>query len=58
MQEMENRCNFMTCRFNKNGKCTSNEERVICVNIANKVLCLDDEKKTNNFLLDRFMRLE
>jgi hypothetical protein len=55
---MENRCNFMTCRFNKNGKCTNNEERVICVNLANKGLCLDDEKKTNNFLLDRFMRLE
>ena len=31
-------CNLTTCRYNKNGKCTNEEKRKECVEVAEKVL--------------------
>ena len=36
------KCNFSTCRFNENGKCTDEKSRKQCVEVAEKVLCLDE----------------
>ena len=33
-----NNCNLTTCRYNKNGKCTSETDRKECVSVAVKVL--------------------
>lgn len=35
-------CNLTTCRYNKDGKCTNEEKRKECVDVARKVLCLDE----------------
>ena len=35
-------CNLKTCRHNKDGKCTSEEDRKICVDVAKKVLCVGE----------------
>ena len=33
-----NNCNLTTCRYNENGKCTNEEKRKECVEVAEKVL--------------------
>lgn len=33
-----NNCNLTTCRHNEKGKCTNENERKICVEVAEKVL--------------------
>ena len=35
-------CNLTTCRYNADGKCTNEEKRKECVEVARKVLCLDE----------------
>ena len=49
-------CNLATCRYNKNGKCTSEEDRKICVDVAKKVLCVgeseEDGKKQCNYIFN------
>lgn len=37
-------CNLNTCRYNENNCCTNCEKRVECVDVSEKVLCID--KKT------------
>ena len=37
-----NDCNLTTCRYNADGKCTNEEKREECVEVARKVLCLDE----------------
>lgn len=39
-----NNCNLTTCRYNADGKCTNEEKREECVEVSEKVLCID--KKT------------
>lgn len=39
------RCNFTNCRYNVNGECTSAEERLECVSVAEMVLCINDDEK-------------
>lgn len=36
------KCNLTTCRHNKDGKCISVENRVVCVDVSKKVLCMED----------------
>ena len=35
---MDNNCNLTTCRHNADGKCTNEEKRKECVEVAEKVL--------------------
>lgn len=37
-------CNLASCRYNADGKCTNEEKREGCVEVSEKVLCID--KKT------------
>lgn len=37
-------CEFTTCRYNENNYCTNCEKRAECVEVSEKVLCID--KKT------------
>lgn len=47
---MSNNCNLTTCHYNKDGKCTNEEKREECVEVANKVLCIENaESKKNPF---------
>lgn len=39
-----NDCNLTTCRYNKDNKCTNGEKRTECIEVSEKVLCVD--KKT------------
>lgn len=39
-----NNCNFTTCRYNENNCCTNCEKRAKCVEVSEKVLCVN--KKT------------
>lgn len=34
------KCNFSTCRYNSNGKCTNGEKRKECIEVSEKVLCI------------------
>ena len=43
---MNFRCNFTTCRFNEDGKCTNEELREQCVDMSRKVLCITKDKIT------------
>ena len=36
-----NNCDFITCRYNKDNKCTDTDNRKECVKIAKLVLCKD-----------------
>lgn len=36
-----NNCDFITCRYNKDGKCTDTDNRKECVKVAKLVLCKD-----------------
>lgn len=38
------KCNLIFCRYNADGKCTNEEKREECVEVSEKVLCID--KKT------------
>ena len=38
------KCNLTSCRYNADGKCTNEENREECVEVSEKVLCID--KKT------------
>lgn len=38
------KCNLASCRYNADGKCTDDEKRKECVEVSEKVLCID--KKT------------
>lgn len=42
MIQLQNNCNLITCRYNKDGKCTNEEKRKECVKVSNAVLLLDD----------------
>lgn len=35
-----NKCNLATCRYNVDGKCTNDEKRKECIEVAKAVLCL------------------
>ena len=35
-------CNLTTCRYNEDGKCTNEEKRKECVEVARKVLCANE----------------
>ena len=37
-------CNLTTCRYNADGKCTNQEKREECLNVARAVLCMEGEK--------------
>ena len=39
-----NNCNFTTCRYNADGKCANDEKKKECIDVCEKVLCVD--KKT------------
>lgn len=39
-----NNCNFTTCRYNTDGKCANDEKKKECIDVCEKVLCID--KKT------------
>lgn len=36
-----NDCNLTTCRYNKDNKCTNDEKRAECVEVSERVLCVD-----------------
>ena len=36
-----NNCKFTTCRYNENNCCTNCEKRAECVEVSEKVLCID-----------------
>ena len=40
---MMNNCNLTTCRYNEDGKCTNEEKREEGVDVARKVLCLNEK---------------
>lgn len=35
------KCNMKTCRFNENGQCTNEVKREQCVEVSEKVLCIN-----------------
>lgn len=41
-------CNLTTCRYNKDGKCVSVENRVVCVDVSRKVLCMGGKEDNDN----------
>jgi hypothetical protein len=44
------KCNLTSCRYNKDNKCTNEEKRTECVEVSEKVLCVDKKifKKVDN----------
>lgn len=42
--DMKNKCNVNTCRYNQDGKCTNEDKRKECVEVSRKVLCLEEKK--------------
>nr|DAW99275.1 MAG TPA: hypothetical protein [Bacteriophage sp.] len=36
-----NDCNLITCRYNKDNKCTNDEKRTECVEVSEKVIGID-----------------
>lgn len=38
------KCNLASCRYNADGKCTNDEKRKECIEVSEKVMCID--KKT------------
>ncbi len=44
------KCNLTSCRYNADGKCTNDEKRKECVEVSEKVLCVDKKifKKVDN----------
>lgn len=41
-------CNLTTCRYNKDRKCTNEENRKECVEAASKVLCIENTESEEN----------
>lgn len=43
-------CNLTTCRYNKDNKCTNDEKRTECIEVSEKVLCVNKKifKKIEN----------
>lgn len=39
------KCNLTSCRYNADGKCTNEEKRKECVEVSEKVLCINEENK-------------
>ena len=37
-------CNLLTCRNNAFGVCTSEEDRNFCVDVAKRVLCMEEDE--------------
>lgn len=37
-------CNLTTCRYNQTSTCTNEEKRKECVEVSEKVLCLEDRE--------------
>lgn len=35
-------CHLSSCRYNRNGKCTNEFERKVCVDVSKLVLCLEE----------------
>ena len=48
MKKTTNNCNLTTCRHNKDGKCTSERDRAICVDVSRKVLCMGGKEDNDN----------
>lgn len=42
-----NICNLTTCRHNKDGQCTSEKDREVCVAVSRKALCLEDRENVS-----------
>lgn len=44
------KCNLTFCRYNADGKCTNDEKRKECIEVSEKVLCIDKKtfKKVDN----------
>ena len=42
-EENKDKCNFKDCKFNEDGICFSKEARAYCLEIANAVLCKDED---------------
>ena len=40
--ENKENCNLTTCRYNADRKCTNEEKRKECIEVARKVLCEDE----------------
>jgi hypothetical protein len=38
---IKNNCNLVTCRHNKDNKCTNDEKRTECVEVSGKVMGID-----------------
>lgn len=36
-------CNLISCRYNRNKKCTNKEKRIECLEVSKAVLCLGDD---------------
>lgn len=47
MSQLQNDCKLTTCRYNKDGKCTNEEKRKECVDVAKSVLCIKDVEEKN-----------
>ena len=43
-----NNCNLTTCRYNQSGTCTNKEKRKECVEVSERVLCLEDRENEIN----------
>lgn len=37
-------CNLLTCRNNAFGVCTSEKDRNFCVDVAKRVLCMEEDE--------------
>ena len=35
------KCNLASCRYNADGKCTNDEKRKECIEVCEKVLCMN-----------------
>lgn len=35
------KCNLTPCRYNADGKCTNDEKRKECIEVSEKVLCMN-----------------
>ena len=41
---IEDNCHLVSCRYNKNSKCTDEDNRKECVAVSKLVLCLEDRE--------------
>lgn len=40
----DSQCNLTTCRYNQSGTCTNEEKRKECVEVSERVLCLENRE--------------